>query len=152
MENPMTATLLANYPATGRKETDEHHGVVRALIDQFVLLTKQIIFPTTAINPTAGLLAADAEVITADLNDIKMLFGANVARRVQVDVDGGSTAAGAEISTDGVNWGATAYPEFVDGSATVMARATGVGTVILVLTDVDGSGLTLGGNATITFS
>jgi hypothetical protein len=151
-EIPMTdSVLLADFPKRARKETEESHDATRLMIEQFALMTTQIQFPVTAITPDAGLLTTTVEINLTDTNDIKMLFGENTAGRVQVDNNGGS-AAGIEVSADGETWGTSAVVSFTKGVATVYSRATGTGTHVLTLVDVDVTGLTLGGDATVTYS
>ena len=117
-----------------------------------MVLTTQIIFPTTAIAPAGGELGPTPVTIhLADDNDHRMYFGDNVAKRVQVDENGGG-AAGAAVSADGITFGASAVVEFEKGVATVYTIATGTGTVVCSLVDVDSTGLTLGGDATVTYS
>jgi hypothetical protein len=145
------SVLLADYPKAARRETEEEHSAVKDMIEQFTLMVAQIDFPITATAPAAGVLTATVIVQARDANDVRSLFGDNVAGRVQVDANGGG-AAGDEISADGVNWGATAILSFKRGEATLYARATGTGTQISTLVDIDGTGLTLGGDNTITYS
>ena len=146
------SVLLANFPKAARRETEEEHDAVKDMIEQFTLMVSQIVFPVTAIAPTAGLLLTTFVVELADANDVRMLFGDNVTSRIQVDENAG-TAAGKELSGDGINWGvADIIVPFKRGQGTVYARATATGTVIATLVDVDGTGLTLGGDATVTFS
>jgi len=134
----------------GRKETDEVIQAIKDCMAQFEAMVDQIHFPVTAIGPAASVLTSEVAVEVADANDVKALFGDNVVRRVQVDLTG--TAVGREISADGVTYGSSIVLVFEKGAATVHVRATAAGTAILALTDVDSSGLTLGGNATVTFS
>jgi hypothetical protein len=145
------SVLLADFPKAARKETEETHSAVKDMIEQFTLMVAQIDFPVTAITPAAGALSTTFVVQLRDANDVRMLFGDNAAGRVQVDENGG-TAANAELSADGVTWGTSIVVSFKRGQATVYARATGVGTVIGTLVDVDATGLVLGGDATVTFS
>jgi len=145
----MSSVSLADFPAKARKENDESHNALRDLIEQFTLAVTQIHFPTTVIAAAINdVVAVTIEV--ADANDVRMLFGDNVAQRVQVDVSG--SAAGATLSADGVTFGASAIVTFNKGQATVYMTGTGAGTVIGTLVDVDGTGLTLGAVCTVTLS
>ncbi len=146
------SVLLVDYPKAARRETEEEHDALRDAIEQFTLMTTQIDFPVTALGPAAGVLLATLTVQLRDSNDIRVHCGDNGATRVQVDENSGS-AAGAELSGDGVNFAAAdVIIPFKRGEGTVFFRATGTGTVIATLVDIDGSGLTLGGDATVTFS
>jgi len=145
----MSISLL-DFPSKARKETDESHDATIEMINQFVLMVAAINFPTTAI--AAGLNSTTAVTIEIqDANDVRMLFGDNVVKRVQVDENGGSSGAPA-VSADNVTFGASAIVSFDRGLATVYMQGTTAGTVIGTLVDVDASGLTLGGDATVTLS
>lgn len=146
----MSDLLLADMPPKGRKENDETIDAVRAMIEQFALMVAAINFPTTAVAGAIG-DAVPVLIETQDANDVRMLFGDNAAGRVQVDLNGG-TAATPELSADQVTWGASATVEFTRGQAVVYARGSAAGTIVLTLVDVAGSGLTLGGDATVTLS
>jgi hypothetical protein len=144
------STSLLDFPSKARKETDESHNATRCMIEQFTLMVAAINFPTTAI--AAALNSTTAVTIEVqDANDVRMIFGENVVKRVQVDENGG-TSPGAAVSADGVTFGASAIVSFDKGLGTVYMQGTTAGTVIGTLVDIDGSGLTLGGDATVTLS
>jgi hypothetical protein len=141
---------LADFPSKARKESDESHNATLEMITQFTLMVAAINFPVTAI--AAGLNSTTAVLVQVqDANDVRMLFGDNVVKRVQVDENGG-TSPGAEVSADNVTFGADAIVTFDRGQATVYLKGTTAGTVIGTLVDVDVSGLTLGGDVTVTLS
>lgn len=145
----MTSISLADFPSKARKETDESHNATLDMIEQFTLMVAAINFPVTVI---AAALNSTTEVLVEiqDANDVRMLFGDNVVKRVQVNASG--TSPGAAVSADGITFGASAILTFNKGQATVYMQGTTAGTVIGTLADVDGSGLTLGAVATVTLS
>ena len=145
-----TSVLSAELPGVARKENDETLQALSDMILQFAELVDQIEFPTTVFAPDAGVLTQDVICEVRDANDKRMFFGENVVKRVQVDVTGNAAGRGV-LDADG-NSVITLIASFAKGQLTFVAVATGTGTVILTLTDVDSSGLTLGGAATVTFS
>jgi len=146
----MTSISLAEFPSKARKETDEHHNAVHDMIQQFTLMVAAINFPVTAI--AAALNSTTAVTVEIqDANDVRMLFGDNIVKRVQVDENGGTSGA-PEVSADNVTFGASAIVTFNKGLATVYLKGTTAGTVIGQLVDVDASGLTLGADVTVTLS
>ena len=69
-----------------------------------------------------------------------------------MDVTGGGAAGGEIQGTDG-EWDATAVIVIVeDGVGAFNTRATGTGTLILGITDVDSTGHTYSDTLTITFN
>jgi hypothetical protein len=145
----MSSISLADFPSKARKETDESHNATLEMIRQFGLMVAAINFPVTAI--AAALNSTTAVLVEVqDANDVRMLFGDNTVKRVQVNASG--TSPGASVSADGVTFGASAVLTFDRGQATVYMKGTTAGTVIGTLVDIDGSGLTLGANATVTLS
>lgn len=144
------SVLSSEFPKAARRETEETHAALKDMIDQFTAMVSDITFVSTTIAPAGGLLEATATLELRDGNGIKILFGDNAAKRVQLDVTG--NAAGGVFVDDEGNEVTSGNVRFVKGEAVVTAKATGTGTVILTLTDVDSTGLSLGGAATITFS
>lgn len=145
-----TSVLSTELPSAARKENDETLQALSDMILQFAELVDQIEFPTTTFAPDADVLTQDVICEVRDANDKRMFFGENVVKRVQVDVTGNAAGRGV-LDADG-NSVITLIASFAKGQLTFVAVATGTGTVILTLTDVDSSGLTLGGAATVTFS
>lgn len=145
-----TSVLQTELPSAARKENDETLQALSDMIAQFAEMVDQIEFPTTAFGPAGGELAQDVLCEVRDVNDKRMIFGENVVKRIQVDVTG-NAANGAVLDADG-NPVTTLIQAFAKGQTTFQAIATGTGTVILTMTDVDSSGLTIGGAATVTFS
>lgn len=146
----LTSVLSTELPSAGRKENDETIQALSDMILQFAELVDQIEFPTTAFGPAGGVLTQDVVCEVRDANDKRMIFGENVVKRIQVDITGSAAGAGV-LDADG-NSVTTLIASFAKGQLTFTAVATATGTVILTMTDVDSSGLTLGGAATVTFS
>ncbi len=139
--------LLSELPKTGRKENDEVLDALKKIGEDRAAAASQVVFPDAAIAAPAGDLSIDVDLEIQDADDVLNQFGENTARRTQVDITGG-TAAGPTV--DGVNPDVT--NTFLDGKAKVTVAATGTGTVILGLTDVDSHGLTVTDTVVVTFS
>lgn len=139
--------LLSELPKAGRKENDEVLDALKRIGEDRAAAATQVVYPAAAVAPDAGELSVDVELEIQDANDVLNQFGENTARRTQVNITGG-TAAGPTV--DGLNPDVTLT--FVDGKAKVTVAATGTGTVILGLTDVDSHGLTVTDAVTVTFS
>ena len=102
-------------------------------------------FWLTGTVPGAGVLVAPVTLAVYDAANV--MNGFDQTSNVLVSITGGG-AAGKKI--DGVV-GPTRYT-MVDGQVTIMASATGVGTLILGLSAPSPAGLAVASTATITFS
>lgn len=139
--------LLTDVPKAARQENDETLNQIKKLGEDRAAEASQVVFPDAAIAPAAGLLEVDVDLEIHDANDVLNQFGENTARRTQVNITGG-TAAGPTV--DGLN--PDANVTFLDGKGSVKVAATGTGTVVLGLTDVDTHGLVVTDTVTVTFS
>lgn len=147
-----TSVLVSELPGVARRENDETLQTIRDTIEQFVLMVSQVEYPTLAFAPLAGDFSAVAVPIEVrDVNDIRMLFGEGVIKRIQVDASGtapnglvGPTAKGPFAASTNIF--------FKRGRGVVWGIATGAGTLACTLVDVDATGLILGADAVITFS
>lgn len=151
------AVLLSELPRALRAETDETRQIFADLLQQMADMVAQVEFgasdPTTG---SAGGAAVPLTLVAEDANDVRMRFAENRLRRVRVVYAAASTATGVTITNeDGES--ITAELETIDvkfrkGLGQLTVKATGAGTVVLTLVDVDSAGVTVTDTHTITFS
>lgn len=152
-----TSVLVSELPKAGRKENDESLEAMKDMIRQFAALVAQVEFDAAA--PATGDAAGDAvrlDLLAEDANDVRILFAEQRIKRVRLVYDAASTATGVTIKNS-KGESITAELEKIDawfekGLAWVTVEATGAGTVVLTLEDVDSAGVVVTDTHTVTFS
>lgn len=129
-------------------------------------LETQIVFPDASLAPAAGLTTVEVPIEVHDANgrivnvsseDVQAKEGVAAKEgvtEVTVDIDSG-TATGKQLTGVGgtqQDVDASAIVRLLNGRGTVTVNVASTGTVVLGLTDSQGSGLTVSDTITITFS